>query len=37
MSFESYLGAVAGISDRGIEQMIQEIIGIFKDPIVLRA
>lgn len=41
MSFESYLGAVAeaeassGASQKAIEQVIQEIVGIFKDPVVL--
>lgn len=41
MSFESYLGAVAeaevaaGTSDKHIEEMIQEIVGIFKDPVIL--
>lgn len=41
MSFEAYLGAVveteaaSGASQKQIESMIQEIIGIFKDPIIL--
>lgn len=41
MSFESYLGAVveaetkAGATKRDLDQMIEEIVGIFKDPIVL--
>lgn len=41
MSFESYLGAVveaeaaSGADQKVIEQMIQEIMGIFKDPIIL--
>lgn len=41
MSFEAYLGAVveaeaaSGASQKQLEQMIAEIIGIFKDPIVV--
>lgn len=41
MSFEAYLGAVVeaeastGANQKVIEQMIQEIMGIFKDPVVL--
>jgi hypothetical protein len=41
MSFEAYLGAVveaeaaSGTSQKHLELMIQEIVGIFKDPIVL--
>jgi len=41
MSFESYLGAVveaeasSGASQKALEEMIAEIIGIFKDPIIL--
>lgn len=41
MSFSAYLGAVveaeaaSGTSDKHIEQMIEEIVGIFKDPVIL--
>jgi hypothetical protein len=41
MSFESYLGAVveaeaaSGASQKALEEMIAEIIGIFKDPVIL--